>query len=76
MKYERESATLNFRSQAEVEAFHAELSGLVRAAMIQATKAVEDPKAAVELSRAVMKDYRAVLRALNALWRGLARKTF
>ncbi len=76
MKYERESTTLSFRSQAEVEAFHGELSALVRAAMVQATRRVEDPQAAVGLSRQVMKDYRAVLRALNALRRGLPRKEF
>ncbi len=76
MKYDPEKVTLEFASREEVEEFHLQVSALVRLAMVQATRTVEDPEQAKDLSRDVMKEFRAVMRALNALRSGLPRKAF
>jgi hypothetical protein len=76
MKYTADAATLEFASLEEVNEFHLQLSALVRTAMVQATRHVEDPDQAKDLSREVMKEYRAVIRALNVLRASLPRKTF
>ncbi|MEZ4219413.1 MAG: hypothetical protein R3B13_00700 [Polyangiaceae bacterium] len=76
MKYDAEQNALGFKSQDEVEEFHRELSVLVRSAMINATRHIEDPQKAKEVSRGVMKDLRAVVRALNALRTSLPRRSF
>lgn len=76
MTWDADTNTLSFASKDEAEKFHAELSLLLRGAMIQATKLVEDPQKAKELSRLVMQDNAAVMRALNALRTGLDRKAY
>jgi hypothetical protein len=76
MKYDPESVTLEFASREEAEEFHVQVSALVRMAMVQATRTVEDPEQAKNLSKDVMKEFRAVIRALNALRSGLPRKAF
>lgn len=76
MKYHPESTTLEFSCHEEVTEFHVQVTDLVRRAMVEATRAVEDPEQAKVLSRDVMKEYRAVLRALNSLRSGLERKQF
>ncbi len=76
MKFDAERNALGFASRDEVQEFHNQLSALVRLAMVQATKQIEDPAAAKDASRAVMKELRAVVRALNVLRTTLPRKTF
>jgi hypothetical protein len=76
MKFDASDNTLGFASRAEAEEFHLQLSALVRTAMVQATRHIEDPAEAKDASRGVMKEMRAVVRALNALRSTLPRKTF
>jgi hypothetical protein len=60
MKYDPEKVTLEFASREEAEEFHLQVSALVRVAMVQATRTVEDPEQALNLSRDVMTEFRAV----------------
>jgi hypothetical protein len=76
MKYDATGLRLEFASAEEAKEFHLEVTALIRLAMVEATRAVEDPEQAKGLSRDVMKEYRAVMRALNALRSGLPRKEF
>jgi hypothetical protein len=76
MKYDAEALTLRFASLEEAEEFHVQVTALVRAAMVDATRTIEDPELAKNESRDVMKELRAVMRALNALRTGLPRKAF
>jgi predicted NAD-dependent protein-ADP-ribosyltransferase YbiA (DUF1768 family) len=76
MKFDPETLTLQFASQEEAVEFHVQVTALVRAAMVETTRAVEDPEQAKNLSRDVMKELRSVMRALNALRSGLPRKAF
>ncbi len=67
MKFDGEGQVLAFASREEVEQFHTELSALIRGAMVGATRHIEDPAAATEASREVMKEFRTLMRALNVL---------
>lgn len=67
MKYDGPARSLSFSSQEEAEAFHGELSVLVRGAMVAATRHIEDADAATEASREVMKELHTLMRALNVL---------
>lgn len=73
MKWDPEVHTLTFGSLAEAEDFHTQLSALLRAAMVQATRHIEDGEAAKALSKVVLQDHAAVMRVLNALRTGLPR---
>lgn len=74
MKYIPESAILAFQSAEELQDFHLELSALVRAQMIGATCRIQDAAQAKRRAREVLRQYRTLLRALNALRQGLPRK--
>lgn len=76
MKFHAESTTLSFQSAKELESFHLELSALVRAEMVDRTRRIPDPAQAKQHSREVLKKYRTLLRALNALRQGLPRKAY
>jgi hypothetical protein len=76
MRYEAGSSSLHFRSADEVRDFHLQVSALIRGAMVQATRTVEDPARAKELSRELLKEYGVVIRALNALRSVLPHKEF
>lgn len=76
MTWDGDKRTLTFSSQEELQAFHDELSVLLRTAMVNATRLVEDPQKAKELSRTVMQDNAAVMRMLNTLRTSLERKAF
>lgn len=67
MNYDGEGKVLRFSSKEEVEQFHAELSALIRGAMVGATRHIEDPEAAKAASREVMKEFHTLMRALNVL---------
>jgi len=67
VRYDGDGRQLSFSSKEEVEAFHAELSALIRGAMVGATRHIEDPAAATEASREVMKEFHTLMRALNIL---------
>jgi hypothetical protein len=76
MRYDATTHSLAFASQSEVEEFHAQLVDLLRTAMITATRRIPDSQEAKVVSREVMKDHRAVMRALNVVRSSLPRKTF
>lgn len=76
MTWDAEQHSLTFASAEEAEAFHTELSMLLRAAMMQATRHVEDPEKAKAFSRLVMQDNATVMRALNALRTAMPRKAY
>jgi hypothetical protein len=76
MKYDPEQKTLGFSSQAELESFHLQLGALIRSAMVQATHGIEDGNDAKQVSRTLLQEYCAVLRALNVIRGALPRKTF
>ena len=76
MRYDPETLSLGFSSQEEVEEFHSELVVLLRSAMVTATRRIPDSGKAKLVSREVMKDNRAVMRALNLVRHALPRKTF
>ncbi|MFO0565102.1 MAG: hypothetical protein U0263_05540 [Polyangiaceae bacterium] len=67
MKYDGTARSLAFSSQEEAEAFHTELSALIRGAMVGATRHIEDAQVATEASREVMKEFHTLFRALNVL---------
>lgn len=67
MRYDPSTQALIFGSASEAEGFHDQLSALVRAAMVQATRTVEDPQQAKALSREVFREYASVMRALSSL---------
>lgn len=73
MKFDATSRTLQFTSDREVEAFHSQLTGLLRSAMASANAGIEDPEQAVDRSREVMRSCAAVMRTLNVLRRTLPR---
>jgi len=76
MRYDPETLSLGFSSQEEVEEFHSELVVLIRSAMVTATRRISDSQEAKDVSREVMKDNRAVMRALNLVRHTLTRKAF
>jgi len=73
MKFDLETQTLRFSSETEVEAFHTQLTQLLRSAMASANAGVKDPHQAVEQSRQVMRACATVMRTLNVLRRALPR---
>ena len=73
MKYDDETHSLTFSSAAEVEAFHAEMTDLIRLAMVMAHEGVADADQARQLSQEVMKRFATIMRALNNLRRSLPR---
>lgn len=76
MRYDPDTLSLGFSSQEEVEEFHSELVVLIRSAMVTATRRISDSQEAKDVSREVMKDNRAVMRALNLVRHTLTRKAF
>lgn len=76
MSWDPATRALTFSSDEEVEAFHAQLSVLVRQAMMNATRHEPDAQRAKDLSREVMKELAAVMRALNALRAELTPKAY
>ncbi len=73
MQYDPEQKTLTFSNDHEVEQFHNQVSLLLRNAMFQATKGIEDGAQAAEISKEVFKEFAIVTRALNTLRRSLPR---
>lgn len=73
MHYDRASRTLTFGSDEEAGQFHDELSALLRHAMIEATRTVQDAEQAKAISREVFKECATVTRALNAFRKELPR---
>lgn len=76
MRFDEKTTSLQFASAKEAQEFHLGISALVRGAMVEATRSVDDPERAKALSREVIKEYRAVMRALNAFRTVLPRKDF
>ena len=76
MTWDASTSSLTFASAEEAEAFHTELSMLLRAAMMTATRHIEDPEKAKALSRLVMQDNATVMRALNTLRTAMPRKAY
>jgi len=74
MQYDPESKTLTFSSEQEVEQFHSQLSLLLRHAMVEASRGVEDAQQAKAISREVFKECAIVTRALNVLRGSLTRR--
>lgn len=73
MKYLEQDPAVRFDSPKEAEAFHRELTELVREVTIAASRGVEDADRAVDLSRDVLKRYKTIARALNTMRRSLPR---
>jgi hypothetical protein len=76
MRYDASERSLSFGSPDETTAFHDQLSSLVRAAMVVATRRIEDASEAKNESRKVMQRYAVLLRTLNTLRTSLPRKQF
>lgn len=73
MKYREEDPSLEFSSQGEADAFHLELTALVREVTIAASRGEPDDARAVAQSREVLQRYKTIARALNAMRRRLPR---
>jgi SpoVK/Ycf46/Vps4 family AAA+-type ATPase len=73
VKFDREGSSLRFRSEDEAEAFHRELTALVRQANMAAMREVADADEAVERTREQLQHFKTVARALNAMRRSLPR---
>ncbi len=76
MKLDPETNTLSFASREELVELHDQLSGLVRLAMLQASKHEPDPHKAKELTKKVMQELHTVMRFLNVVREHLPRKAF
>lgn len=76
MHYDESARSLSFGSPDEITAFHDQLSSLIRAAMVLATRRIEDASVAKTESRKVMQRYAVLLRTLNTLRTSLPRKQF
>lgn len=76
MRFEPDTRSLVFASQAELESFHRELTELLRQAMMDATRQVEDPTQATRVSQQLMRENRVAMSALNQLRRHLPKKQF
>ncbi len=76
MKYDPNTLSLAFSSQDELDEFHSELVGLLRCAMITATRRIPDSQEAKSVSREVIKDNHVVMSALNQVRRTMQRKAF
>jgi hypothetical protein len=66
MKYDDEQRALRFGSAEELRRFHDDITELLRAATVAATRDV-DVEVATGRARDVMRRYATVLRALNAM---------
>lgn len=73
MKYREEEPSLRFGSPEEAEAFHLELTALVREVMVAASTGVREADQAVANTREVFGRYKTVARALNSMRRSLPR---
>jgi len=73
VRYREEDPSLRFGSPEEAEAFHLELTALVREVMVAASVGVRDADAAVAGTREVLGRYKTVARALNTMRRSLPR---
>lgn len=73
VKYDEQTHSLSFNSAKEVEAFHAEVTDLIRLSMVVAHEGVADPQVARDRAQEVMKRFATVMRALNALRKSLPR---
>jgi len=76
MKYDPAARALSFNSQEELEAFHQQLSSVVRAAMVGATRHIQDPQQAKLASSQVLKEISVLMRTLNVVRRNMSRKSF
>jgi hypothetical protein len=76
MRFDPDACSLSFASPSELQAFHDELSTLVRAAMVGATRHIADSDEAKKASQSVMRELRVSMRALNVMRAKLPRKTF
>jgi len=74
MRYDPAALSLSFTSQAELEAFHLQLSNAVRSAMIGATRHIQDPREAKRASSVVLRQLAVLMRALNVIRAKLPRK--
>lgn len=66
-----EELALRFRSKEEAEAFHLELTDLVREVMIATSREIPDGEEAAAETREVLKRYKTIARALNTMRRVL-----
>ena len=73
MKFDPDARTLRFADAHEAQLFHDQLSVLVRSAIVAAGRGITDDKQATEASREVLREFAAVVRALNALRKELER---
>ncbi len=67
MKYEPESRTIFFTSPDELDAFHHELTGLLREVTLSVSATTKDPNEARDRAREVLREFKIVTRILNAI---------
>lgn len=67
VKYEPESRSLQFASADELDAFHRELTGLLREVTISVSSTTKDANEARDRAREVLREFKVVTRILNAI---------
>lgn len=73
MKYEPDSRTLQFASAEELDAFHLELTALLREVTVSVSSTTQDATQARDRAREVLREFKVVTRILNALRRRVDR---
>lgn len=67
VKYEPDSKTLQFASDEELDAFHHELTTLLREVTTSVTAATADANQARDRAREVLRTFKVVTRIINAI---------
>jgi hypothetical protein len=67
VKYEPDARTLQFASAEELDAFHHELTTLLREVTVSVSSTTKDANEARERTREVLREFKVVTRILNAL---------
>lgn len=67
MKYEPDTKTLQFTSDEELDAFHHELTTLLREVTLSVTSATADAQQARDGAREVLRTFKVVTRIINAI---------
>ena len=70
MELDRESLSLRFGSPEELDAFHRELTALLREMTLSVAAKTKDPEQARALAHEVLREFEVVTRLLNALRAG------
>ncbi len=67
MNFDAETKTLRFASAEELEAFHTELTSLLREVTVSVSASTPDAAQARERAREVLREFRVIARILNAI---------